>query len=243
MVIDCHCHAGTGDVMTGPWNTVADLKAYFRRATAAGISKTVVLPVFHSNYETANRELAKIVHKHRQRLIGFASVDPRKDKGSVMRLVTTAVREYGFRGLKVHGHVAFASREVFEAARANHIPVLYDVAGRMEVIDMAAPQYPDVNFIIPHFGSFADDWRAQQRMVEQLVRYPNVFADTSGVRRFDYIVEGIRRAGAGKVLFGSDGPWLHPGVELAKIKALGLDKAEERKITSGNLLKLLSRSA
>ena len=31
-----------------------------------------------------------------------------------------------------------------------------------------------------------------------------------------------------KILFGSDGPWLHPGVELAKVRALGLSRSEER---------------
>ena len=158
-----------------------------------------------------------------------------------MRLVATAVREYGFRGLKVHGHIAFATREVCEAVRAFRIPMLYDVAGRMEAIDMVAPQYPDVNFIIPHMGSFADDWRAQQRMVEQLVRYPNVYADTSGMRRFDYLVEAVRKAGARKILFGSDGPWLHPGLELAKIKLLGLPRRDEKLVLGDNLLSLIGR--
>jgi hypothetical protein len=84
-----------------------------------------------------------------------------------------------------------------------------------------------VNFIIPHLGSFADDWRAHQQVIDQLVRYPNVYADTSGVRRFDYIVEAIKRAGARKLLFGSDGPWLHPGLELHKIRLLGLPAEQE----------------
>jgi predicted TIM-barrel fold metal-dependent hydrolase len=241
MIIDCHCHAGRGDIMTAPWNTVANLRPYLRRARAAGISKTVVFPVFHSDYEVANRELASIVRRAQGKLIGFASVNPRKDRGRIMRLISTAVHEYGFCGLKVHGHIAYATREVCDAAKAFGIPLLYDVAGRMEAIDMVAEQYPDVNFIIPHMGSFADDWRAQQRMVEQLQRYSNVYADTSGVRRFDYLVEALRRAGSRKLLFGSDGPWLHPGVELAKIKALGLRSADMALITGGNVRRLIVR--
>jgi hypothetical protein len=47
-------------------------------------------------------------------------------------------------------------------------------------------------FTVPHLGNFADDWRAQQRMGR--VRYPNVFADTSGVRRFDYLAGRARLA-------------------------------------------------
>ena len=112
--------------------------------------------------------------------------------------------------------------------------MLVDVVARAAVVEMLAVQYPDINFIIAHLGSFADDWRAQQRVVDQLVRFPNVCADTSGLRRFDYIVQAVRRAGACKLLFGSDGPWLHPAVELHKIRVLRLPAAEEALILGGN---------
>ena len=45
--------------------------------------------------------------------------------------------------------------------------------------------------------------------------------------------------GASKILFGSDGPWLHPGVELAKVRALGFPPTEERKVLAGNILRLM----
>jgi len=96
-----------------------------------------------------------------------------------------------------------------------------------------------VNFIVAHLGSFRDDWKAQQQVVDQLVRHPNVYTDTSGVRRFDYIVEAVRRAGPHKVLFGSDGPWLHPGVELHKVKLLHLPPRAEALVLGGNSLRLL----
>jgi uncharacterized protein len=76
-------------------------------------------------------------------------------------------------------------------------------------------------------------------VIDQLVRYPNVYADTSGVRRFDYLVEAVRRAGARKLLFGSDGPWLHPGLELHKIRLLGLPPAQEALVLGKNALRLL----
>ncbi|HEX6676319.1 MAG TPA: amidohydrolase family protein, partial [Actinomycetes bacterium] len=94
---------------------------------------------------------------------------------------------------------------------------------------------------IPHLGSFLDDWRAHERLVDQLARYPNLYADTSGVRRFDYLVRAVRRAGPGKLVFGSDGPWLHPALELGKVRLLGLPPAEEAMILGGNLLRLIGR--
>jgi uncharacterized protein len=238
MIIDCHCHAGKGDRMTAPWNTDAPIEPYLRRARRAGIDKTVVFAPFHSDYDRANRQVARIVARYPDRLIGFAFVHAMRDAGRIFCMVERA-RTWGFLGIKCHGFEAMPTRELCEAARAFHMPLLADVVGRAEVVDLLASQFPDVNFIIPHLGSFADDWRAHQRVIDQLVRYPNVYTDTSGIRRFDYIVEAIRRAGAKKVLFGSDGPWLHPGLELHKIRLLRLPSEREAMVLGGNILRLL----
>jgi uncharacterized protein len=239
VIVDVHCHAGKGDLMTAPWNTDAPIGPYLRRARAAGIAKTVIFAPFHSDYERANAEVARIVARYPSRLIGFAFVHALRDRGRIYRMVERAVNQWRFRGIKLHGHEAMASREVCETARALRLPLLVDVAGQAHVIDMLAPQYPDVSFIVPHLGSFGDDWRAHQQVVDQLVRYPNVYSDTSGVRRFDYIVQAVRRAGPHKLLFGSDGPWLHPAVELHKIRLLGLPHEKEALILGGNALRLL----
>lgn len=117
--------------------------------------------------------------------------------------------------------------------------MLYDVAGEVSVCELLAQEYPEINFIIPHLGSFADDWRAQLALIDHLVRHRNLYADTAGVRRFDLLEQAVKRAGPTKILFGSDGPWLHPGVELAKVQALGLSSWGERLIVSGNFLRLI----
>jgi predicted TIM-barrel fold metal-dependent hydrolase len=242
MIIDAHCHAGKGNGLTGPWDTAAPLAAYVRRADAAGISRTVLMAAFHSDYAVANRGVARIVRAHPRRFYGFAFVDAERDRGRIEALVREAVVTHGFRGIKVHRHDARISREVCDVARAWSLPVLYDVMGEISVVELLAEEYPDVDFIIPHLGSFADDWRAQLALIDHLVRHPNVFADTSGVRRFDLLTQAVRRAGAGKLLFGSDGPWLHPGLELAKVRALGLSAEDETRILGGNFLRVIARS-
>jgi predicted TIM-barrel fold metal-dependent hydrolase len=239
MIIDCHCHVGEAGALTAPWTTSAPLTAYFRRAGAAGIDKTIVFALFQRDYALANAQVARIVAANRGRLIGFAFVNAKRDAGRIFSMVEHAVKRWHFRGIKVHGFDAMPTREVCEAARAFRLPVLVDVAGKTHVIDMFAPQYPDVNFIIPHLGSFADNWRAHQHLIDQLVRLPNVYADTSSVQRFDYIVQAVQRAGARKILFGSDGPWLHPGLELHKIRLLGLPHRDEALILGGNILRLI----
>jgi predicted TIM-barrel fold metal-dependent hydrolase len=238
MIIDAHCHAGKGDGLTGPWDTDAPLGDYLRRADTAGVTHSVLFAAFSSDYEHANAALAEIVSRAPHRFWGFCFVHARRDRGRIARLVHTAVTRHGFVGIKVHRHDAPISREICEAARRHHVPVLYDVAGEIAPVELFATEYPDIAFIIPHLGSFADDWKAQLALIDMLVRHPNVYTDSAGVRRFDLLVQAVRRAGAGKLLFGSDGPWLHPGVELEKIYALGLPPADERRVLADNFLRL-----
>lgn len=239
MIIDSHCHCGKGDGLTGPWDTDASLGDYLKRADAAGITHTVLFSAFHSDYQAANRRVARIVRQNPARFVGYAFIHAERDRGRVASMVREAVEVYGFRGIKVHRYDARISREICEAARFYKLPVLYDVVGEVSIVDLLATEYPDVNFIIPHLGSFADDWRAQRALIDPLVRHPNIYTDTSGIRRFDLLLEALQRAGAHKVLFGSDGPWLHPGVELAKVRALKLRPAEESLVLYGNVLRLL----
>lgn len=243
MIVDGHCHAGRGDAMTAPWNAGVELDRYLRRACEAGIQRTVVFSPFHRDYASANAEVARVVSRYGGRLIGLACVHPRRDAGRVRELVGRAVGEWGFRGIKVHRLDAPLGREVCEAARRYQVPVLYDVAGQPFALDLVAAEYPDVNFVVPHLGSFADDWRAHGVVIDQLARHPNVYADTSGVRRFDYLVQAVRRAGAHKLVFGSDGPWLHPGLELEKVRLLRLPPQQEALVVGGNLSRLLGLDA
>jgi hypothetical protein len=239
MIVDCHCHAGTGDGLTGPWDTRASLERYVRFAARAGIDRTVLFAAFHSDYAAANREVARLVAARPDRFFGFAFVNPIRDRGRVLQLVDEAINRHGFLGLKVHRHDGRITREICEAAQRFRVPVLYDVVGEVSVVELLATDYPGLNFIIPHLGSFADDWSAQLAFIDHLVRHPNVYTDTSGVRRFDLLEQAVARAGPGKFLFGSDGPWLHPGVEKAKVDALEISPEERALILGRNFLNLV----
>jgi hypothetical protein len=240
MIIDGHCHAGPGgNHISGPWDVGAALDRYLERAARAGVSRTVLLPVFHTDYREANRAVGQIARADPARFWWFCMVNAARDRGRIGDLVREAVETGDARGIKVHRHDAPISREVCAVAGRFQLPVLYDVMGEAATVELLAREFPDVRFVIPHLGSFGDDWRAHQALIDILVRQPNVYADTSGVRRFDYLVEAIRRAGPGKLIFGSDGPWLHPGLELAKIRLLQLPARLEAVITGGTLASLV----
>jgi uncharacterized protein len=241
LIIDCHCHYGKGDGLTGPWDTVANLSTYLKRCTGYGISKTVLFPLFHSDYEYANLEVAKVVNSNPARFYGFIFVHPIRDRGKIFRMVDTAVKKYNFCGIKVHKYDGRITREICDTARLFNLPVLYDVMGETQVVELLANEYPDVNFIIPHFGNFADDWRSYIAFLPYINKYKNIYTDTAGVRLFDIIERAVYESGPQKILFGSDGPWLHPGVELEKIYALKLNSVDTDYILNKNFLKLISK--
>jgi predicted TIM-barrel fold metal-dependent hydrolase len=242
LIVDGHCHAGPGDGFTGPWDSDAPLTNYARRASRCGIGHTLIWAAFHSDYAVANEAVAAIAARAPQRYSGLAFVHAVRDRGRIGALVERAVRVHGFLGIKCHRGDARITREICEVAARLQVPVLYDVMGEVESVALFAPQFPRVNFVIPHLGSFADDWRAQRSFVDILARLPNVYTDTAGVRRFDDLVTAVRRAGTHKVLFGSDGPWLHPGVELAKIRELiaelGIDAAGAAQLCGANAVRV-----
>ena len=237
-VVDIHCHAGRGTGMTAPWDTEARLEAYIARAARAGITRTCVFPVFNDDYSAANERLAAIVRSCADRLIGFAAVHPVRDAGRVEAIVGRAVERHGFRGIKVHGHEAMPGREVCRAARRFGVLVLVDVVGQVDRVEVLAGQYPEVTFVVPHLGGFSDDWFVQRRLVDVMRRFPNVYGDTSGVRYFDVLLHAARVAPR-KLVFGSDGPYLHPGVELFKVRQLGLTPALEEDVVGRTAARLL----
>ena len=241
-IIDAHCHYGPGDGLTGPWDTRASLSKYERWAKEAGIEKTVIFSAFHSDYPRVNDLVGLKVKENPEKYIGYAFVHAEKNAGKIYQIVKKSIQKYGFKGIKVHRYDAPISREICLVAQKFRIPVLYDVMGKVATVELLAREYPKVNFIIPHLGSFADNWEDQLNFIPILERHPNIYTDTSGIRRFDLLEMAIKRAGAHKVLFGSDGPWLHPGVEMEKVFALKLSAREEKMILCGNILSLVKNN-
>ncbi len=242
MIIDAHCHAGPGDGFTGPWDTDAPLGTYAERASAAGIGHTLIWAAFHSDYVVANQKVAALVRRQPMRYSAVAFVHAVRDRGRMGDMVAELVNVHGFRGIKCHRGDARISREVCEVASELQIPIVYDVMGEVESVELFASQFPRVNFIIPHLGSYADDWRHQRNFIALLSELPNVYTDSAGVRQYDHLIKAVSRAGTHKLLFGSDGPWLHPGLELTKvqvlIRELGLSRSQASALLGGNAARL-----
>lgn len=241
VIIDAHCHAGRAQGLSHPSDTRADLHAYRQRAAAAGIGRTILFAPLDEDYASANADVAAIVQREPGRFIGFVFINPTFDRGRVAAIVSNAVTQWKFRGIKVHWRNGRITREVMEAARSFTIPVLYDPRGDTTTVELVLREYPDVALIVPHIGSFGGDWGAQVALIDKLRRYPNLFVDSSGVQYFDLLVDVVRQGGPERLIFGSDGPFLHPGVELTKVRMLRLPPEQFAMVAGGNIARLCRR--
>lgn len=107
------------------------------------------------------------------------------------------------------------------------------------MIAAIAERFPALALIACHFGAYR-----QLEDAEQLLAGRPLFLDTSWPPSLGDLDPArvralIDRHGAERVIFGSDWPMADPGEELAAIRAIGLDAADEAAVLGGNLARLL----
>lgn len=241
MIVDAHVHAGPSVGFPVSGDPRPPFAVALERGRTAGIDRAIVFSGFQPDYAVANRWISRLVRASRGRLWGFACVHAERDRGRVAEILRHAVERLGLVGVKVHRRDAALTREICEAAGPRRLPILYDPMGEVDAIPGLARRFPEIAFVIPHLGSFADDAVAQRRFVRTLARAPNVFGDTSAVKLFDLLLMAARDAGPEKLVFGSDSPWLNPALELAKVRAIGLGASGERAVCGSTVLRLLRR--
>jgi len=237
MIIDAHVHAGHSAGLTASWDTFEDIEVSLRRMDRAGIDKAVVLPIGSCNFEHGNRELAEIVQGHAERLYGFAKVNQEADAGRIEKVLREAFDDLGLMGLKLHGH---PTREIMEVMDRYRKPVLVDVRGEVYKLRYVAESYPDVPLIVAHMGRFCCvDARVRVMTMWLAKRCANVHFDTSSVADHESLEAAVAEGLCHKMIFGSDGPVCHCGVELARIDYLDLTDEQRELVLCANIAKLI----
>lgn len=206
-----------------------------RAMDEAGIDKAVVLVLDFGlalgegklPIEEQNRAYGQIAQRVPDRLIPFASVDPRR-RGAV-ELIDRAVKEWGLKGLKLHPTAGFYPNEavtyrLLEKAAQLNLPVLFHTGPvpaplRSKYVhplylDDVAVDFPQLKIIAAHL-SFC--W--WQELATFANHQANLYCDIAGwqhvaERNYPAFCQVLRAvldtAGPGKVFFGTDGPFLRP---------------------------------
>jgi predicted TIM-barrel fold metal-dependent hydrolase len=231
MIIDAHLHLGT-DVV---WDATNDEAAILTALDAAGVDAACVLP---QNGEPtvawarqAHDRIANFAQAHPQRIFGLANVHPYNRLEDYAAEVNRAVRDLGFRAVKVHPHAHGANplgrrmREVFEIARDLEIAVLVHTGVGMPFANPAmwiplARDFPAVPVVLAHCGQGVLFGEA----VVTAETCPNVYLEVSSTAP-GHIARLVTRFGARRVLFASDNEKIL-ALEVAKWRSLGLSDAD-----------------
>jgi predicted TIM-barrel fold metal-dependent hydrolase len=243
MIIDSHVHLKHGDTAA----TECPAETIVQVMDAVGIDRSVVFAM--STDTRRSIEMAvDAVAQYPDRLIPYAYALPHYER-PVIEELAEAIRA-GFRGVKLHiGECRLTSHladPVFRLAGETGVPCLVDFGGDLATAERLATDFPETKLIIAHFGRYlCTDPALLRSCVALAERRSNVWLDASGVVVPWIIAEGVGRLGAGRILWGSDGPHVMPDLftfalaPIRQIKALGLNPEDEAMILGGTAEKLL----
>lgn len=250
MIIDSHAHLGNDSFSCEEY--------YIRMMEDSGVSQAVLCPGgMVDNTKLAdfmrgkepllshtpnNDRVLDAFSKYPDKFYGFFMVDPDIHE---MSDIENAINE-GFVGIKINpliNRINFLSdfiKDVFRFSAEKSIPVYTHLTmNPLASIEALRDIAEDINpvLIIGHMGFASADWEA----VELALDNDNVYLETS-VGAFMAIRKAVNTLGAGKILYGSEGPSHHQKVEIEKIRLLGLPSSDEERIFSKNILELIKRS-
>jgi predicted TIM-barrel fold metal-dependent hydrolase len=237
MIIDAHVHVKGGDIYYRNFPA----EQILRCMEEAGIDLSIVFGICQSALE--NIALTKrVVAEGQGRLIGFAHALPAYDR-PVIKDLEHAITVDGMRGIKMHagecGVQDYIAGPVLVLAADLGVPCLIDVKSDLTIAKRLAEKHPRTSIIFPHLGGCSISEPGIDGFIQLACNYANVYLDTSYQALAWKIGDAIERAGAGKIIWGSDGPLIHPALELQKVKILQLPKEDEDLVLSGNIARLI----
>jgi len=215
MIVDCHTHV----------NFASDEVESSEHPAAAGtVDVCVVLATAGDESQEVNKKLSEYVARHKEQTVGFAVVEPTKDKTTVKEL-TFITDKLGLKGAVLyccgcgfHPTNSSAMR-FYETAEELGLPVFFHNGGHEigpgAVLDYAQPYlldevartFPDLKIVIGTMGiPFAE------QTLSMVAKHKNVYGDLtiqpSGVWQvYNMVVTAHERGVMDKLLFGSGFPF------------------------------------
>ena len=237
MIIDFHTHIGRSK--DGAEQTLRETLQAMRQFH---VSRCVVFPIDEKNpgpsYERLNRKIASFIQKH-SNLIGCARLNPNELEASFEEIKRAACA--GFRAVKLHPR-----SDCFDVKTAE--PLFGEINAHRLTVVLHTDHEPRCHphewlhlfkafrstfFVLAHSGK--DLYR---EAIEVAKHCPNVYLDTSTLSyyRTGFI---LKKVGARKVVFASDIPYSHLGLEITKFKLLLSQSAQRKLVFEENARRIL----
>jgi predicted TIM-barrel fold metal-dependent hydrolase len=231
-VIDFHGHVGRWDA----YGMADDPARMLAAMDAVGIDQTAVFNIFHADSRVGNDATAAFIARHPERFIGFAYVVPTLPPEAIEAELTRCVDRLGFRAIKLYPpYMPWPLHDehwypIYAFAQARGLAVLLHTGTESHALPRylseIAPRFPGANFVAGHSGTIDPP---RKEAIAAARACPNVYLETcSSFRTPGVIEELVGRAGADRVLFGSDTPLMDPRCQLGKIITADISDAAKR---------------
>jgi predicted TIM-barrel fold metal-dependent hydrolase len=249
-IVDMHGHFGPApEGAIWPHALAAVLEDYDR----CGIRKAVLShfdaigATSAADFRQATAESAEAVRAHRDRLRAHLVFHPAFLKESLAAMADTARPASPFIGFKLHTELhrhepgSPSYQELYRFAHDNAMPVLVHVGSNVREWIPAAQRiakgHPKMPLVIAHLGG-----GEEQTLALFGANLPNLFVDTCGSFGAHRMIERlVAKVGAERILFATDGGYLSPGAQLARIAFADISEAAKRAILGGNAKQVYGR--
>jgi uncharacterized protein len=233
--IDLHAHIGNFE---GWANVSCDADELIRYMDMYNVEKSAV-------FFTDNDLVRRAAKKYPERIVGCYWPDPHEAESA--ERVRTALREWGFKGVKLHPlFQAFLPNDkivhpIVEEARKARVPVLIHTGHAPFSLPWSvgelAESFPDVKIVMLHMGDGNGVY--MEAAINVARKLDNIYLETSRMMNGAKIVEALQVVGKDRVMYGSDIPFGDPVVEIVKATALKLSDEENDLYFYRNAKKLL----
>lgn len=238
-IIDTHVHLGG-------WNRFASMNGspenIVTEMNRCGIRRAVITALWSCYGEVAmgNRAVALACKRFPDRLFGYLTLDPKHPvevAGELKRHANNPV----FLGIKAHCGLHGVNIDdpryhpILRYANRRRWPVLVHAGVETGMWRRLCAAYPRVPFIVAHVGGMAPHADLVFPFADLCRETANLYFDLASSNVYYGFLEAlVARAGAEKILFGSDFPLLDMGFELGQILYGDLRTADRVKILTGN---------
>lgn len=214
------------------------------------IEKAVICPVkpFDYHFEPENRRSGELARSYPDRFFPFVRLDPwRKEKA--LEDLKQCVQEFPVKGLFLHPqeetypvNSPIVDPLVSMAKQADLIVMIagghHRFSRALQISDLVS-RHRNTRFVITSGGQINISGAALDEGEQLLRENDNVWMETSGIYREDFIEDMAKKYGSHRVIFGSGSPEYDQEYELKRVLWAHLPKEDRIKIAGLNAWNLL----
>jgi len=242
-IVDAHAHLGPYSLFHIPRPDAAAMVEVMDRTgvarAAIAADRAIQLEAYRGNEEVLQADA-----DHPGRFLPLGVVNPWQEPDQVTAAIVADPR---FRGVKVHPDLARhplngpGYEVVHAAAEAAGLPVLTHTwqdspYSRPEFVDDLATRHPGLTIVMGHAGGTPSGFRAAAALAR---RHRGVHLEVCGsVITGPALLDLVNRAGADRVLFGSDFPFIDQRLSLGRVVTAGLSDAALRAVLVDNAVRI-----